>query len=266
MVKLVVSMIIFFSVCECGFEKSSLGARAYGMGCALTADVGDVWSIVSNPAGIASIDNIKFGCAYTPQVLGMSELSTQAVVGNIPVSFGVFGCLIQSYGFKMYREITATISYGANISALFLGINLNYYHLSIERYGSNATFGCDAGINIPLSEKIRCGMSTRNINSPSIGKAKEKLPQSISLGVDYKPFDNLQIVLDAYKETSFDPSLRTGIEYWLVDAFAIRAGLIEYPMQYSAGFGIRISVFQIDYASNRHIDLGWTHTISLSFF
>ncbi|MBI5022288.1 MAG: hypothetical protein HZB59_12700 [Ignavibacteriales bacterium] len=266
MIKLIVSILIFVSVCECGFEKNSLGARSSGMSCALTADIGDVWSIAVNPAGIAGIDNFKFACSYTPQIFGIRELSIQSLVGYVPVSFGVFGGLIQSSGLKMYKEITATISYGAKLSDLSFGLNLNYYHLSIERYGSDATVGCDAGINIPLSQKIECGLSIRNINSPTIGKTKEKLPQSISVGVNYKPFDNLQIVFDAFKEISFDPSLRTGLEYWLIDAFAVRAGMIECPIQYSAGFGVRISIFQIDYASSRHIDLGWTHTFSLSFF
>jgi hypothetical protein len=258
--------ILFFEICICGFERNETGARAIALGGATTANFDAIWSLYTNPAGISGCNNFKIGSTYTPQQFGLSELASGGIVAVSPISFGVVGGGVRYYGFKMYNEFTATLSFGMNISKTAIGFNLNWYHLSIERYGSAATIGIDAGILVPLSEIFHAGLYIRNLNSPTIGKLKNKLPQSFSIGIGYMPFNSVQIGIDFYKETLFEPSLRTGVEYWLIDALAIRTGITDNPDQYSGGIGIKVFTIRFDYALTKHPELGWSHSFSLTIF
>ncbi|MBI5475571.1 MAG: hypothetical protein HY964_02400 [Ignavibacteriales bacterium] len=266
MAKYLFLTILFIEICRCGFERNETGARAIAMGGATTANFDTIWSLYTNPAGISGCNNLKIGSAYTPQQFGLSELASGGIVAVSPISFGVVGGAVRYYGFKKYNEFTATFSYGMTVSAIAFGVNLNYYHLSIEQYGSAVALGIDAGILAPLSEKLLTGLFIRNLNSPTIGISKNKLPQSFSIGIGYLPFNSVQIGIDFYKETLFEPSLRTGVEYWLIDALAIRAGITDNPDQYSGGIGIKVSTIRFDYALTKHPDLGWSHSFSLTIF
>lgn len=266
MVRQIFLVIIFFSISECGFEKKCNGARGASMGGAMTAESGDIWSIAQNPAGTSSLLRFQTGVSYTPQKFGFWEVNSAEAVACLPSRAGVFGCMLQSSGFELYRETAATFSYSGRLSDLSFGLNLNYYHVSIKNYGSAGTAGLDVGCLVFLSGRFGCGLFFRNINSPTLGTAREKLPQSIALGINSEPFDYLKILADIYKEPPFPPSLRAGVEYWCNDFFSIRGGMNEYPAQYSGGFGLRHSVCQVDFAATRHMELGWGYTVSVSFF
>lgn len=247
-----------------GFDRTDIGARSQALGNAYVGIADDVWSIFHNAAGLIMLTQWEAGFFYSPQPFGLSELSTGAAAFALPTDFGVLGAGVRSYGFSLYREFSGALSYARSMSGVNTGISLNYHSVSIERYGSSATIGVDAGIIVQLLKDIRFGIAIRNLNSPTIGQSGEKLPQTFSTGIAYTPFRTLSIVAGAAKETAFDISSRFGFEYWIIDALALRGGVSDQPSQVCAGTGIRFSIFQFDYSFSTHQELGWTHQVSLT--
>ncbi len=247
-----------------GFEQREVGARSSAFGNTFVGLADDVWAIHFNVAGLAGLSNYQVSVFYSPQPLGLSELSLSSFAAAIPTRDGVVCLSARRYGFELYRELSGSLAYSNIITGIHLGINLNYHMVSIKNYGSAGALGIDLGILIPLIDKLRWGISMKNINSPKIGSSSEKIPQCLTGGFAFLPLENLSLMLDVQKETSFEPSTRFGFEYRVVDAIALRGGYCNEPASYSTGIGIRYSFFSIDYAVSIHPILGWTHSFSVT--
>jgi hypothetical protein len=111
---------------------------------------------------------------------------------------------------------------------------------------------------------LRWGFFAANINAPSIGQAKEKLPQVYSSGLSYSPIDGLLLGVDAVKDVRYPTLIRGGIEYKVVDAASLRAGVGSNPTKFSSGLGIHYSLVRFDYAMTTHPDLGLSHQFSVT--
>ncbi|MDI6766644.1 MAG: hypothetical protein QME52_07465 [Bacteroidota bacterium] len=262
--KICLIFLLFTKQAAGGFERTEMGARPAGCGNAYVGIADDVSAIFYNVGGLANLKYKQLSIFYSPQPYGLSELSFGGVACGLPTSYGVFGISFRRYGFELYRELSGSLAYSNIITGIHLGINLNYHTVTISNYGSAGTIGIDIGILLPLMDVMRLGISLKNVNSPTIGRSSEKLPQSFTTGIAYLPFENLCLMLDVYKETSFEPSPRFGFEYWIVDAVGLRGGFCNEPASYSSGIGIRYSFFQIDYGVSIQPVLGWTHSFSVT--
>jgi len=261
--KLLFYTIIFIQICYCGFERTETGVRPFSLGYAYTGLANDVWAISYNPAGLSQLIQNQIGLFYSPQPYGLSELSTITAAVGMPFNFCAVGFSLRKFGFELYHEYSASVSAAKNISSLNFGINLNYYNLHIQNYGSASSLGIDLGVLVKTDNKFSGGIFLRNINSPTIGKAREKIPQTFTVGFSYSPLQKCTMNFDLQKETSFEVSPRFGFEYWLIEALAIRGGWMNIPAKYTAGIGLKFMQITFDYGFDSQQDLGWTHCFSL---
>ena len=259
-------------VCVCceayaAFEHLAQGSGSIAMGGASVAARGNQWASFSNPGGLTTIDTRVLSLCYSPRPFGLKELSRGSFSYIEPTTIGSFAASGSRFGFDLYREIDLNISYGTAINDLLsVGAAVHYYHLSIERYGSTQTLGVDLGFVAQLSDQVRWGCVAYNVNGPTIGKAKEKLPQVFTTGIAYSPIPEATIVADLEKDIRYPLELHAGVQYLLLDLLALRAGTTNDPSMLSAGLGIRYSFIQLDYAFTNHAELGPTHQFSLSLF
>jgi hypothetical protein len=202
---------------------------------------------------------------YSPAPFGLKELANGTLNFVEPTKFGAFGLSAKTYGFELYREVTATLTYANNYrKRIYYGANFNYYSLKIQNYGSASSFGVDIGILGYVTDFLRWGFSAYNLNHPSIGTQKDKLPQVYRTGLSYQPRNDLNIMVDAEKDARYPLTIKAGIEYNLYGMVDIRSGLSSEPAKFSGGVGINYSLFEIAYAFYNHNDLGITHTASVT--
>lgn len=247
------------------FEQNEAGARPYALGGAYVAIADNAWAIFYNPAGFARLSHNEISVFYLPQQFGLKELSTTAIAGNYYSNAGTFGFGVRRFGFNLYNEITASLSYASMFLGVCAGVNLNYYSLTISNYGSDAAIGVDVGIIFPLVRGLDFGICAKNLNMPTIGKGREKLPQIFSTGVSYSPVENLVVGADYRKEIAFEGSQRFGVEYKVFEFASLRVGAANNPPTYTAGIGVEYEFIQIDYSFFKHQELGISHTFSVSF-
>jgi hypothetical protein len=235
------------------------------MGGASVAIVPNPWAAFSNPALLQTIPQRTISFFYSPQPFGLKELARGSFTYVEPTSLGAFALSGSRYGFELYREIVLGLSYGMTVTdRLDVGLHVNYYSLSIQNYGNDATLGVDIGLLIEITEDIRWGFAGLNLNAPTIGEAKEKLPQIYSTGISYMPIMEATLALDIVKDIRYPAELHLGIEYSMVDLVDIRGGTSSDPSAWNAGVGMHYSFVQLDYAFSTHVDLGMTHNFSLS--
>lgn len=248
-----------------GFEKTNLGSRANALDGAFVGLSDDCWSIFYNPAGLSRLIQNEAAVYYSPRPFGLSELSTTAFAATYSTKIGALALAARKYGFDLYKEISGTLSYANLFLGINIGTNFHIHTLTIKGYGNDYTIGVDVGIMFPLAYNLLFGFSVKNMNAPTIGKLKEKLPQVFSFGTSYSPINNLVLLMDYEKEIIFDGSLKAGFEYWIFEFAALRFGINEKPSTISGGLGLKYSPLKIDYAIVSHQELGLTHSITIGF-
>jgi hypothetical protein len=247
-----------------GFEQRSMSARGKAMGGATSTLSGDAWSAAANPATLTGLTSNQFSFTSSPRPFGLRELSSSAFAIGVPTDIGAFGCAARNYGFDFYKETSLSCCYATVISKLSFGAEVTFDHVAIERYGSAGTVEIAAGLFSNITSQLYAGVVMRNMTSAMIGAAREKLPQVCSAGISYLPLHNVMLACEYEKQLGFNPSPHLGMEYRVVESFAVRAGISEEPNISSGGIGITFGFMEFDYALSLHETLGWSHEFSMT--
>jgi competence ComEA-like helix-hairpin-helix protein len=262
------AIILLNNVCKPQFENIEIGAKPISLGGAFTSLADNSDATYYNPSGISQQLFREISIFYSPAPFGLKDLSYGALTYAEPTNYGAFGLSIKTYGFNLYREIQATFTYANNYKKkVFFGFNFNYYNLKIQNYGSASTIGIDIGGLAYLTDYLRWGFLVNNLTRAKIGQTKEKIPQIYRMGLSLQARKDLNILLEAEKDTRYNYSIKGGLEYNLLDYVDLRAGVSSEPTKFAAGVGFNYSMFRIEYAMYTHPDLGVTHqgTITINF-
>ncbi len=273
----------YTGITSANFLKLDVGARQAAMSGAFGAVADDVNAINYNPAGLVQAGTISLTAMHNQWVqsikyeyLGYAQkVWWGGVIGG---SLGYFhmgnikGSLV---GNKPAPDFTAsdsclTFSYAHPWSDRFsVGANFKIIYEKIEQEDA-ATVAFDLGTfyKTPI-DNLSFGLCIQNLGSGlKFIQDKSDLPMNLKAGVSVKLLDErLLIALDANKPIDNNVHLRLGLEYWLIDVFALRAGYrtdLDIGSGFSGGVGFKLMNYQIDYGFAPYGELGDTHRISLS--
>ncbi len=268
------------------FLKIDPGARTAALGGAFVAIADDPTAIQFNPAGPAQLVYKELFLSQTFWFQGINNAFIGYVhpLNDQPLSLGVnLNYLYMDDLIK--RDITgngtgekfgaygsaATFNISTRVLApLYLGLNAKiieekaYTHSALSK-------AIDVGI-LYKTRLVSLGASAQNIGTPlKLYETKFALPVNYKYGLGIYPLPNLVIGIDINQPLDNKRSYHTGLEYWLFNALALRAGYTTQKTAntgtgLSGGVGIRDpnwTALQIDYAYVSYGDLGLTHRISL---
>ncbi|MFC1712917.1 PorV/PorQ family protein [Candidatus Poribacteria bacterium] len=182
---------------------------------------------------------------------------------------------------EMYIELPAVVgyfddvedgiflSYGAQLSENFsAGANLKIIRQSMSAHSSSG-YGIDIGALYQLFDGFKVGLNLQDVPRTRIKwdltNHEDEIPFSVRAGAAYTgqiPSLMSIFTISFAVDTKYDTETHYGAEWWLVRTLALRLGLDEGEL--SAGCGLRVATFQVDYAFIGHDDLGSTHRISTS--
>ncbi len=203
--------------------------------------------------------------ALTQGPLGFSDNNDDALfitlskVNKVDVDFG-----------WQYFVIPVTIPIGMNVKiirqSLFdkkgSGIGFDV--------GSMLKFGLDDLMDDSRLGKFTFGFSIKDLWETKItwdtdSRHVDRISRTWLLGASYlQPLPKIsgQLLLAYSYKKNFNSAQNVGLEYLYYNRLAMRFGLADG--NFTAGVGIRLSLFQIDYAFRSH-DLGGSHRINTSF-
>jgi hypothetical protein len=224
----------------------------------------DVFSIFSNPGGLAQIHTIEVGAYYSPSPFGLDELQTAYLGCTLPFAFGSAGIGFMHYGCELYNVNELHIAFGRNYgTSFYYGASLNCHQLKIENYGSDVAYQINAGFVSTLTPDISWGAAILNINQGKIGVNNEVLPSVYTTGLAWNPINNCLLFLSLQKESENQPSINLGYSYAPLEYITIMSGYSTNPAIFSAGLSVAYKFTEFDYALTHHGELGYSHQISL---
>ncbi len=239
------------------------GARAAGMGNAVVT-VSDEWSCFQNIAGLANQKKITSGLWYkTDYALRACRESSAHLVG--PLLKGGLGISVYRYGNEVYSVNRISLGYAHKISFVSLGIKLNYVQVAMQDLGVGKTITIDfGGIAELIPSKLFFGATLNNLNQAII--KKELLPVTMKVGISYRPTKNVMLNTEVEKDLIYKPTIKVGLEYVILKKISLRTGINTHPFVNFFGVGFQTSIFQLDYALSKHVQLGYSHCLSLLVF
>ncbi len=262
----IATFLLLMSFVPMGTSQNSPGARAAGMGGAYLV-IHDVWSSMHNQAGLVYLDGVSAGVYYENR-FGLNELSDRGVVVAMPLRNSAFGLNYHSFGYSSFSTSKTALAYALKLNDKFsFGLQFNYHSTRIaENYGTTSSLSVEGGFLYKMNDKISLAAHIANPNRARLSDFNdERIPTILRIGAGYRFSEKVILTGEIRKATDATPSVRAGIEYALVEQFALRAGFGSTPAQYSFGFGWKLSSFQLDVATGYHIILGFTPQLSLTY-
>lgn len=277
------------------------GVRMQGMGNAALAHFEDLNALYGNPAGIGFLRHIevltqhrRFFQSISQSNLGFVIPFSGANASNVR-NLGVFGMGVSysDYGSFAGRDaggaVTSDFSaddwigqatYGKLLTRdLSVGFTGKFYRFGIADVRSDGA-AFDAGALYRFSRWGSVGAAATNLGQDiRFHTADSRLPRAYGGGVAFYPFpEKLTVAADAEASDHNHPRYRAGVESWISQVIAVRAG---YDSTYdagtglTAGFGLRVNDlnvgffpirrFSLDYAFVPSSDAGDLHYVSLAF-
>ncbi len=271
----------------------ALGARPAALAGAFTAVCDDLNATAWNPAGLAQAKGLQAGFLHSLYFQDTSQdhaAFTQALwpgagVGATVAYFN-YGSLermeeqggmpVPAGDFTPYAY-SLSVGYGqwlAPLAAVGGAVKFLSQHIDSETYSAVAA---DLGVLVrPGVDGLQLGAKVQNLGTPVAGVA---LPAAVSLGAAYllpaKAAENdaWRLLLDVglpFADAA-STSLRVATEYGFGDLLAGRVGYIVKDQGglggaagLTAGLGVKVSLFTLDYALASFGDLGLTHQLEVT--
>ena len=241
-------------------------ARSSALGYASTA-LTTAASIHANPASPARRSH-RVVSFFVREAFGLSALRYGSVSGTWPAAWGSVSAGASTFGGGGYREVHYSLGYARGLSfgtsrRMQVGLTGRYYHTHIEEYGSAGAVGLHLGLLLPLFSSLDLGAHATNVNGPSLVEG-EPLPQTLSVGLQYRVDDNFLVLADVFKDRAFPAAVRGGLEVRPLSLIALRAGVATAPTRFTGGVGLHLGRLQAHVAAEQHAELGWSPSASLN--
>lgn len=259
-------VVLFSTHADAQIGNDVVGANATGMG-GFNVTQNDVWSANNNQAGLGFLEDICGGIYYENRFL-LQETSYRAGAFVLPVKHGAFGVSVASFGYQLYSETKAGLSYGQRLGEnISVGVQLNYLNTKLtQEYGSKNTLTGAFGLIAKLSEEMSVGVHVYNPTRSQLAEYdNEKVPTIMKLGVAYRFSEKVMLGVETEKDMNYDAMLKAGLEYHVTEIFYLRGGISTNPTLSSFGFGLQMKSLKMDVSSSFHQTLGMTPAISLVY-
>jgi len=274
--------------CGAQFLKIGMGAKSAGMGGA-SATNSDISSLYWNPAGLAALEQKEFMAMHTQW---FKDVSVEFLGAAFPVEKAVLGLSVTYLAVDNFeKRLTDTsspigtfdandsavnISYAKKLDGFDGGITLKALKSNIADDSSNVVFAADAGFiksGLRFSGKpVSLALVLKDFGTKiKFNTRQDNLPSVIRMGMGVKVSPELNLAADLNLPRDNEVNLNLGIEYLLpIDAvkFPLRIGyktLNDFDTidGFSAGFGIGIGSYGMDFAWVPYGDFGSTMRLSV---
>jgi hypothetical protein len=207
---------------------------------------------------------------YARQGFGLTALRYGATHAAVPFAWGTLSGGASTFGFEDYREVHLSTGYARSFRfgtsrSIHMGVTARYYHTSINRYGSAAALGLNAGIVVSLLRSLHLGAHATNLSGSTLVES-ESIPRTLAVGLRYRALRQIRVLVDVFKDIRFPTTVRGGIEVHPVSVLALRVGMTTTPVRFMGGIGVHLGPLHADVAAEQHQELGWSPSASLRVY
>jgi len=266
------------------FMLRGMGARPVGMGEAFTAVADDASAAAWNPGGLGRLTQVSAVATYDAAGQGMA-MSQVAAAAPLPYVGGVLGLSIVHMDYGTYEKRDALGNFLGNASPEDMGVVASWafrnpgvfpgwtgVSAEVVREASGIILpGAALGVMLPFSSNFCFGAAVQHISPARNGFS---LPLLARGGLAITPAESLNLSVDVgYAPIMKETIIGTGLEVTVMQILALRCGYrmlgndqrLGGMQGLTAGAGIRVASFGIDYAYQPFGDLATSHRVSLVY-
>lgn len=238
-------------------------ARGRGLSDITATLRGDPSCLATNPAGLAGIRFNAVSASFVPAHFGLSELKTHIITAAMPIARATGGLGFRSFGFKLFRETSLIVAAGLPLNDHSVGAALEFRQYSFSGYGAGGVLLVNAGFQSEIGEMLTVGGGLRNALNASLGRARERLPRSMYVGMSVSPIPATVLAMEFELDPGLPQQWKAGMEIQPHESISLRMGCNSNPATWSAGVGVMLSTIGFSYGGTSHGTLGWTHQIEI---
>ncbi len=263
------SLVNIYNVIGAG-EERVLGARQAGMGLNSSTLV-NVFSTASNQAVGAFLENPAVGLYYSSVGLsgGISMISGVAAMPLSKKKYGgTFGININYFGNSLYDEKKAGLNYSLKLANyISVGAQLDVLNFRQSAPYGNKTFATfELGVFARPFKELSVGAHIYNPLKLEIDDLyHERIPTVLKIGVTYEAFKKFFISAEMTKDLQADFVFRAGIDYQIIEALSMRAGMSTNPTIVTFGTGLNFKGMRMDFAGSYQTLLGFSPHVGMTY-
>lgn len=275
----------------------STGARQLGMADVAVGIADDANAVFYNPAGIARVKALELNAVYFDNIVDTKD---EAIAVSYPLRKGLFGkSAALGLGIKAYQggdidviefdtvnnvitsqktmsaesDYMIGVTYAEKIaSKLSAGITLKAIHSTLVEDYTASAIAADIGLLYETPIKgLDAGLSLLNSGTKmKFISEGDSLPQRLVVGLGYgfkpAPMAAVKVGIDIIDEKDADTATNLGVEVTLLNMVALRAGYLTNSDlgSVTAGIGIKMGMFQLDYGYGMFDELNDLQKVSLT--
>ena len=254
-------------------------ARSIGLGGAFTAVADQSLGMLWNPAGMTQLDRNEIFVESTQlfedtNINGLSFVAPGTKYPTLGLSilalrsgdFQKTNILNDDQGTFQEKETAFVLSVSHDLASfLAMGANLRVIRQSIDEFNDTG-FGFDLGAMARVTPDLRVGAALINLGGPSLTlrDSEESYPVQFTGGAALDLFQKRALVTaELVHVESLDLTGRGGIEFWVGEKIALRAGFDKTSP--AGGFSYLMpNRLRVDYGAIGH-ELGVTHRFGVSW-
>lgn len=226
----------------------------------------DAFAAFHNLSSSAELKGLN--CSFYGQIpFGISAINDGGVAFSKHLGMGVMGVVCQSYGNSDFNRKRTNVGYSLPVSPkLNISATLGY---SSTRIANGYGIASDFWTNVGATYKVRkdwkwaavADLPMRSIQN------NEDLPATLRLGTTYSFGEQVSLSAALNSSTSHAAALSYsfGLEYFPVEACALRAGMNTQWQSWSFGIGTQLNSYSLDVSATIHPQLGVTPQISFTY-
>jgi hypothetical protein len=251
---------------QAAFDFIPVDPKGIAMSGAMTALSGNACGLFYNPASSAngrSAAGISYAVPYGESNLG--NLSGAISLGKLPFDTrGAISIGVTRYHADSYHEETIVAGYAHELfPKVRAGLAISRMSQKIDGFGENSATGVNAGLQADLSTALTLGISSMNLNGPTIGAVKSKLPRTTLTGLSYRLETGSILTVNAETAPGRSARLLAAGDFPAYRSLHLMVGAATNPSLISAGASFGSKTLQATAAVSRNIDLGTTSAFGL---
>jgi hypothetical protein len=244
------------NLCNAQSLRKPVSASYIGLG-AYSVNHADVFSISSNQAALAQIENSSVGFFGENGFL-LAETNMYSAIVAVPTREGNFAFQADYFGYKNYNESQLGIAYARSVGKkLDLAIKFNYYSFRIPGFESPSTVNFEMGVICRFTEKLNGGIHIYNPVGGRLFKTEnDKLSSVYSFGIGYEASESFFIGAEIVKQEGLPVNVNAGVQYNFAKQFFARFGIASQNESPYGGAGVSWKNFRLDLSASYHPQLG----------
>lgn len=199
-----------------------------------------------NPAGIAGGSErvsglVNYSNRYGTEIHSASGALTWAHDG------GALGFLVGSYGISGFRQAQLSMAYAKKLGSMSrLGMQLNYYNLSILDFGTRSSLDLSIGGQHAFSDKVATGVYILN---PFAARRGDLPDGGIGMSINGMMNENLSAYTSIFRDWQGEWDIRPGLQYRIIDQLTVL-------------WSMHTAHASMNYGVDLHLSDGWNTIIS----